>query len=97
MQHVAFDSIALVSAHRAEVGYNGKTDGSPCWALFKRLFPNGLDDRAIAKELAPEGWDRSPLLLVYLMNSSLVIGGLDLLIERLPFALTPDHEGTSQP
>jgi hypothetical protein len=36
-----------------------------CWILFERLFPNGLDDRALVEELAPEGWDRSPLLLVY--------------------------------
>ncbi|MGE3978369.1 MAG: hypothetical protein AB7F94_12375 [Nitrospira sp.] len=36
-----------------------------CRALFERLFPNGLDDRALVEELAPEGWDRSPLLLVY--------------------------------
>ena len=35
-----------------------------CWALFERLFPNGLDDPALVEELAPEGWDRSPLLLV---------------------------------
>lgn len=35
-----------------------------CWALFERLFPDGLDDRALVEELAPEGWDRSPLLLV---------------------------------
>ncbi len=39
--------------------------GAQCWALFERLFPHGLDDRAIVEELAPEGWDRSPLLLVY--------------------------------
>lgn len=36
-----------------------------CWALFERLFPNGLDDPSLVEELAPEGWDRSPLLLVY--------------------------------
>ena len=36
-----------------------------CWALFERLFPNSLDDRALVEELAPDGWDRSPLLLVY--------------------------------
>jgi hypothetical protein len=35
-----------------------------CWDMFQRLFPNGLDDPALVKELAPEGWDRSPLLLV---------------------------------
>jgi hypothetical protein len=35
-----------------------------CWTLFKRLFPHGLDDPALVEELAPEGWDRSPLLLV---------------------------------
>ena len=35
-----------------------------CWALFERLFPHGLEDGAVVKELAPEGWDRSPLRLV---------------------------------
>lgn len=35
-----------------------------CWALFERLFPIGLDDRALVEELAPKGWDRSPLMLV---------------------------------
>jgi len=35
-----------------------------CWALFERLFPNGLDDHALVEELAPEGWDQSPLVLV---------------------------------
>ena len=35
-----------------------------CWALFESLFPHGLDNRALVEELAPEGWDRSPLLLV---------------------------------
>jgi len=36
----------------------------PCWDLFQRLIPNGLDDRYLLDELAPEGWNRSPLLLI---------------------------------
>lgn len=36
-----------------------------CWALFERLFPQGLKDSTLVKELAPEGWNRSPLLLLY--------------------------------
>jgi hypothetical protein len=35
-----------------------------CWDLFERLFLNGLSDSALVNELAPAGWDRSPLLLV---------------------------------
>ena len=35
-----------------------------CWALFERLFPRGLNDRTLVEELAPQGWDRSPLLLI---------------------------------
>jgi len=35
-----------------------------CWALFERLFPQGLKDYAIVKVLAPEGWDQSPLRLI---------------------------------
>ncbi|MDH5641472.1 MAG: hypothetical protein OEY28_09280, partial [Nitrospira sp.] len=42
----------------------GKLEGDQCWALFERLFPNGLNDPALVEELAPEGWDRSPLLLI---------------------------------
>ncbi len=33
--------------------------------LFQRLFPNGLHDPSLVQELAPEGWERSPLVLVY--------------------------------
>lgn len=36
-----------------------------CWTLFEHMFPQDLEDCALVKELAPEGWDRSPLLLVY--------------------------------
>jgi hypothetical protein len=36
-----------------------------CWELFQRLFPNGLDDPSLAQKLAPEGWERSPLVHVY--------------------------------
>ena len=35
-----------------------------CRALFERMFPHGLEDCALVEELAPEGWDQSPLLLV---------------------------------
>lgn len=41
-----------------------KLTEAQCWALFEHLFPNGLDDRALVEELAPEGWDQSPLLLI---------------------------------
>lgn len=36
-----------------------------CWALFNRLFPDGLAGATLLRELAPEGWERSPLLRVY--------------------------------
>lgn len=36
-----------------------------CGELFQRLFPNGLDDPSLVQKLAPEGWERSPLVLVY--------------------------------
>lgn len=42
----------------------GNLTEAQCWALFEHLFPNGLVDRTFVEELAPEGWDRSPLLLV---------------------------------
>lgn len=33
--------------------------------LFQRLFPNGLDDPSLVQNLAPEGWEHSPLVLIY--------------------------------
>jgi hypothetical protein len=36
-----------------------------CRELFQSLFPNGLDDPSLMQKLAPEGWERSPLALVY--------------------------------
>jgi hypothetical protein len=36
-----------------------------CWELFQRLFPNGLVDPSLVQKLAPDGWERSPLVLVY--------------------------------
>lgn len=36
-----------------------------CGKLFQRLFPNGLTDPFLVQKLAPEGWERSQLVLVY--------------------------------
>lgn len=36
-----------------------------CRELFQRLFPNGLDDPSLVQSLAPEGWENSPLALIY--------------------------------
>ncbi len=36
-----------------------------CREQFQRLFPNGLDDASLVQKLAPEGWERSPLMLAY--------------------------------
>jgi hypothetical protein len=36
-----------------------------CWTLFTRLFPRGLGDPSLLAELAPAGWEYSPLLRVY--------------------------------
>ena len=36
-----------------------------CWTLFNQLFPQGLGDPSLLDELAPTGWDRSPLLRVF--------------------------------
>jgi len=36
-----------------------------CRELFQRLFPNGLDDPSLVPNLAPEGWEHSPLALIY--------------------------------
>ena len=40
------------------------TDGE-CEVLFDRLFPQGLAGEDILAEIAPEGWERSPLLAVF--------------------------------
>lgn len=36
-----------------------------CWALFNQLFPDGLADASLLRELSPEGWERSPFVRVY--------------------------------
>jgi hypothetical protein len=36
-----------------------------CWELLIQLFPDGLEDSALIEELAPEGWERSPLRHVF--------------------------------
>jgi hypothetical protein len=36
-----------------------------CWTLFTRLFPGGLGDGPLLEELAPAGWEHSPLLRAY--------------------------------
>lgn len=35
------------------------------WQVLSQLFPGGLEDPGLLRELAPEGWDRSPLRLVF--------------------------------
>lgn len=35
------------------------------WNLLTQLFPNGLEDSALIQELAPEGWEESPLRHVF--------------------------------
>lgn len=36
-----------------------------CWAIFNQLFPHGLADASLLQELAPEGWERSPLVRAF--------------------------------
>lgn len=36
-----------------------------CFALFERLFPSGLGGEDVLGEIAPAGWERSPLLAVF--------------------------------
>lgn len=36
-----------------------------CAAVLARLFPSGLAGEDVIAEVAPEGWERSPLLAVY--------------------------------
>ncbi len=36
-----------------------------CAAVLARLFPRGLAGEDVIAEVAPEGWERSPLLAVY--------------------------------
>jgi hypothetical protein len=43
----------------------GRLTEAQCWKLFERLFPGGLADLALLQELAPEGWERSPLVRVF--------------------------------
>lgn len=36
-----------------------------CVALFERVFPSGLGGEDVLDEIAPTGWERSPLLAVF--------------------------------
>jgi len=36
-----------------------------CVAVFNRLFPHGFAGEDVLREIAPEGWERSPLLAVF--------------------------------
>ena len=36
-----------------------------CVAMFRRLFPRGLAGENVLAEIAPEGWERSPLVAVF--------------------------------
>ena len=36
-----------------------------CPALFRQLFPNGLGGADVFAELAPDGWEKSPLLAAF--------------------------------
>ncbi len=36
-----------------------------CWELFQQLFPGGLEDPTLVEELAPKGWDESPLVRAF--------------------------------
>ena len=36
-----------------------------CLALFRGLFPNGLSGADVFAELAPDGWEKSPLLAAF--------------------------------
>jgi hypothetical protein len=40
------------------------TDGE-CVALFRRLFPRGLARADVLDEIAPEGWEHSPLAAAF--------------------------------
>ncbi len=35
------------------------------WRVLTQLFPGGLEDSALIRELAPEGWEESPLRRVF--------------------------------
>jgi hypothetical protein len=36
-----------------------------CWRLLLHLFLRGLEDPLLLQELAPDGWEQSPLRLVF--------------------------------
>jgi hypothetical protein len=48
-----------------EVTVEGRLMEQQCLRLFERLFPDGLDDPSLVQELAPQGWERSPLVFAY--------------------------------
>ncbi len=36
-----------------------------CFAVLDRMFPDGLDGEDVLRELAPDGWEKSPLLAIF--------------------------------
>lgn len=48
-----------------EWGPDNRLSDQEYWEVFTSLFPNGLEDPALLRELAPAGWDNSPLRLCF--------------------------------
>ena len=42
-----------------------KYEETECVAIFDRLFPQGFAGEDVLREIAPDGWERSPLLAVF--------------------------------
>ena len=45
--------------------YSRSLSEAACRAEFERLFPHGFAGRDVLEEVAPEGWENSPLRAVF--------------------------------
>jgi len=55
----------MASAESEPTWHEGRYTHDECLELLEQLFPNGLAGEDVLRELAPDGWERSPLLPVF--------------------------------
>ena len=48
-----------------EIFNRARYDECECVEVFRRMFPHGFAGADVMSEVAPEGWERSPLVAVF--------------------------------